>query len=171
MGRSLVCCSPLLIGRLRGMVFWLAGDLGWALSPWSSVVAAVVAAGLALVVARPLNVLAAGELRARSVGLQIEVWRTVLFVACAALTAIAVINAGTVGFVGLITPHAIRLAFRTSDHRVVAPASVVLGGRSSRPLTCWRGRWPVRGSCLWGRLWRWWGRLFLLRCCGGAVGG
>jgi iron complex transport system permease protein len=86
------------------------------------------AAGLALLAARPLNVLAAGELRARSVGLQIEVWRTVLFVACATLTAIAVINAGTVGFVGLITPHAIRLAFRTSDHRVVAPASVVLGG-------------------------------------------
>jgi iron complex transport system permease protein len=115
-------------GRLRGMVFWLAGDLGWALNPWSSVLAAVLAACLSLLVARPLNVLAAGELRARSVGLQIEVWRTILFVACATLTAIAVINAGTVGFVGLITPHAIRLAFRTSDHRVVAPASVVLGG-------------------------------------------
>src|ERR1700736_1985243 len=115
-------------GRLRGMVFWLAGDLGWSLSPWSSVLTAVFAACLALLIARPLNVLAAGELRARSVGLQIEVWRTVLFVACATLTAIAVISAGTVGFVGLITPHAIRLSFRTSDHRVVAPASVVLGG-------------------------------------------
>src|SRR5438445_1799272 len=39
-------------GRLRGMVFWLAGDLGWALSPWSSVLAAVFAACLALLVAR-----------------------------------------------------------------------------------------------------------------------
>jgi iron complex transport system permease protein len=115
-------------GRLRGMVFWLAGDLGWALNPWSSVLTAVLAAGLALLVARPLNVLASGELRARSVGLHIEWWRTILFIACATLTAIAVINAGTVGFVGLITPHAVRLAFRTSDHRVVAPASVVLGG-------------------------------------------
>jgi iron complex transport system permease protein len=115
-------------GRVRGMVFWLAGDLGWALSPWSSVLAAVLAAGLALLVARPLNVLSAGELRARSVGLQIEVWRIAVFIACATLTAIAVISAGTVGFVGLITPHAIRLSFRTSDHRVVAPASVVLGG-------------------------------------------
>jgi iron complex transport system permease protein len=115
-------------GRVRGMVFWLTGDLGWALSPWSSVVTAVVAAGLALLVARPLNVLSAGELRARSVGLRIEVWRTALFIACATLTAIAVISAGSVGFVGLITPHAVRLAFRTSDHRLVAPASVVLGG-------------------------------------------
>jgi len=115
-------------GRLRGMVFWLAGDLGWAMSPWSSVLAAALAACVAVLVARPLNVLASGELRARSVGLQIEVWRTALFVACATLTAIAVINAGTVGFVGLITPHAIRMAFRTGDHRIVAPASVVLGG-------------------------------------------
>lgn len=115
-------------GRLRGMIFWLAGDLGWALSPWSSLLAAVLSAGLALLVARPLNVLAAGELRARSVGLQIDFWRTVLFIACASLTAISVSSAGTVGFVGLITPHAVRLAFRTGDHRIVAPASVVLGG-------------------------------------------
>jgi iron complex transport system permease protein len=114
--------------QVRGMVFWLAGDLGWALSPWRSVLAAVFAACLALLVARPLNVLAAGELRARSVGLQMEVWRTAVFIGCATLTAIAVISAGTVGFVGLITPHAIRLSFRTSDHRIVAPASVVLGG-------------------------------------------
>jgi iron complex transport system permease protein len=110
------------------MVFWLAGDLAWAVNPWSSVVAALFAGCLALVVARPLNVLSAGELRARSVGLPIEWWRTALFIACATLTAIAVISAGTVGFVGLITPHAIRLSFRTSDHRIVAPASVVLGG-------------------------------------------
>ncbi|MGH8138235.1 MAG: FecCD family ABC transporter permease [Steroidobacteraceae bacterium] len=114
--------------RLRGMVFWLAGDLGWALSPWTSALAALFAGTLALLVARPLNVLAAGELRARSVGLHIDIWRTVLFIACAILTAIAVVSAGTVGFVGLITPHAIRLAFRTSDHRIVAPASVLLGG-------------------------------------------
>jgi iron complex transport system permease protein len=115
-------------GRVRGMVFWLAGDLGWAFNPWGSAAAAVGAAGLSLLVGRPLNVLAAGELRARSLGLQIEVWRTALFIGCATLTAIAVINAGTVGFVGLITPHAIRLLFRTSDHRIVAPASVLLGG-------------------------------------------
>jgi iron complex transport system permease protein len=115
-------------GRLRGIVFWLAGDLGWALSPTISALAAASAVALALLAARPLNVLAAGELRARSVGLQIDVWRIVLFVVCATLTAIAVISAGTVGFVGLITPHAIRLSFRTSDHRIVAPAAVLLGG-------------------------------------------
>jgi iron complex transport system permease protein len=114
--------------RVRGMVFWLAGDLEWAFSPWTSALAAVAALIVALLIGRPLNVLAAGELRARSVGLELEVWRSLLFFACAVLTAMAVVSAGTIGFVGLITPHAVRLTFRTSDHRVVAPASALLGG-------------------------------------------
>lgn len=114
--------------RVRGMVFWLAGDLEWAVNPWASAAAALLAVAVAAVVARPLNVLAAGELRARTVGLALEGWRTVLFVGCATLTSIAVVSAGTVGFVGLITPHAVRLAFRTSDHRIVAPAAALGGG-------------------------------------------
>jgi len=114
--------------QVRGMIFWLAGDLGWALSPWSSVLTALLAAGLAVALARPLNVLSAGELRARSVGLEIGVWRMLVFALCATLTAIAVVSAGTIGFVGLITPHTVRLFFRTSDHRIVAPASALLGG-------------------------------------------
>jgi iron complex transport system permease protein len=114
--------------RVRGMVFWLAGDLEWSINLWASTLAAVASVGISLVIGRPLNVLAAGELRARSVGLDLEVWRTVLFFACAIVTAIAVVNAGTIGFVGLITPHAVRLTFRTSDHRIVAPAAALLGG-------------------------------------------
>jgi len=113
---------------LRGMVFWLAGDLEWAVNPWVSAVTAAFAIAFAVVMARPLNVLAAGELRARSVGMRLEAWRSFVFVGCGALTAIAVVSSGTVGFVGLITPHIVRLAFRTSDHRVVAPASALLGG-------------------------------------------
>jgi iron complex transport system permease protein len=114
--------------RVRGMVFWLAGDLEWAVTPWLSAGASLLAVVAAVIVARPLNVLAAGELRARTVGLALEAWRTVLFIACATFTAIAVVSAGTVGFVGLITPHAVRLAFGTSDHRIVAPAAALAGG-------------------------------------------
>ncbi len=114
--------------RLRGMVFWLAGDLEWAVDPWASALTALLAVAFAALLARPLNVLAAGELRARSVGMRLEAWRSFVFIGCAVLTAVAVVNAGTVGFVGLITPHIVRLAFRTSDHRVVAPASALLGG-------------------------------------------
>jgi iron complex transport system permease protein len=114
--------------NVRGMVFWLAGDLEWAFNPWVSAVTAVGAVALAVLVARPLNVLAAGELRARSVGLTLEAWRLLVFIACAALTALAVVSAGTVGFVGLITPHAMRLTLKTSDHRVIAPAAALAGG-------------------------------------------
>jgi iron complex transport system permease protein len=113
---------------LRGMVFWLAGDLEWALNPWVSAIAALVAVAFAVLIARPLNVLAAGELRARSVGMKLEAWRTLVFVGCSVLTAVAVVSAGSIGFIGLITPHVVRLTFRTSDHRVVAPASALLGG-------------------------------------------
>jgi iron complex transport system permease protein len=114
--------------RVRGMVFWLAGDLEWAVNPWLSAGAALLAVAVAIGIARPLNVLAAGELRARTVGLAVEAWRTVVFVACASLTALAVVSAGTVGFVGLITPHAVRLSFGSSDHRIVAPAAALAGG-------------------------------------------
>jgi iron complex transport system permease protein len=114
--------------RVRGMVFWLAGDLAWAPSPFFSGIAVLIAVVVAVILARPLNVLAAGEMRARAVGLDFDLWRVVVFVAGAVLTAIAVVSAGTVGFVGLITPHAVRLIFRTSDHRIVAPSSALLGG-------------------------------------------
>src|ERR1700741_3119199 len=92
--------------RVRGMVFWLAGDLEWAVNPWLSAGAALLAVAVAIVIARPLNVLAAGELRARTVGLAGEAGRTVVFIACSSRTALAVVSAGTVGFVGVITPHA-----------------------------------------------------------------
>lgn len=114
--------------RVRGMVFWLAGDLEWAFSPWASTLVGLSAVAVAVLFGRPLNVLAAGELRARSVGLDLQAWRVWLFFACALFTAIAVVSAGTVGFVGLITPHAVRLIFRTGDHRIVAPASALAGG-------------------------------------------
>jgi len=114
--------------RVRGMIFWLAGDLDWASNPWLSLMAACAAVIVAVLLARPLNVLAAGETRARTVGLDFATWRRLIFVLSAILTAIAVVSAGTVGFVGLITPHAIRLMFKTSDHRVVAPAAALLGG-------------------------------------------
>jgi len=114
--------------KVRGIVFWLAGDLSWASDPGASLLAALVALACAVLLARPLNVLAAGELRARSVGLDVDRWRPMVYLAAAAITAIAVVSAGTVGFVGLVTPHCVRLIFRTSDHRVVAPAAALLGG-------------------------------------------
>jgi iron complex transport system permease protein len=115
-------------GRVRSMVFWLAGDLSWDTHPLLGVGIAALALTGAVLLARPLNVLAAGDLRARSVGLDVAVWRALVYGVAAVLTAIAVVSAGTIGFVGLITPHFARLLFRTHDHRIIAPAAALLGG-------------------------------------------
>jgi iron complex transport system permease protein len=115
-------------GQLRGMVFWLAGDLGWAQHPWFDLAASGVALLIALIGGRALNVLAAGELRSAILGLDARIARPVVFVFAAALTSLAVLAAGPVGFVGLVAPHLVRLALGTSDHRMVAPGAALCGG-------------------------------------------
>ena len=115
-------------GQLRGMVFWLAGDLGWAQHPWFDLAAAGAALVVALLGGRALNVLAAGELRSAVLGLDARLARPVVFLIAAALTSLAVLAAGPVGFVGLVAPHLVRLALRTSDHRLVAPGAALCGG-------------------------------------------
>jgi iron complex transport system permease protein len=114
--------------QLRGMVFWLAGDLSHAHEPWPALVAAALACAFAGLFGRALNVLAAGELRARSVGLDTTRWRQAVLAAAALLTAVAVVSAGTIGFVGLVAPHLTRLLLRTTDHRRLAPAAALMGG-------------------------------------------
>ena len=114
--------------QLRGMLFWLAGDLSFARSPVAGLTASAVAVVGAWLFAKPLNVMSSGELRARSAGLDLAAWRWAVFAFAALLSATAVVSAGTIGFVGLVAPHITRLMFRTADHRIVAPASALLGG-------------------------------------------
>lgn len=115
-------------GQLRGMMFWLAGDLGWAAHPWVMGSATLLATALVFAIARPLDVLATGELTAQSLGLDLGRWRIVIVLLAGALTAGAVIQGGAIGFVGLVIPHFVRLAFRTAAHRIVVPAAALAGG-------------------------------------------
>lgn len=112
---------------LRGMLFWLMGDLEFAAHPVSAWI--VLAAGLAVALsfARDLNVLARGELQARALGVSVNLLFPLLYVITSMLTAAAVTLAGTVGFIGLIVPHLLRL-LGAGDHRVLLPAAVLLGG-------------------------------------------
>jgi iron complex transport system permease protein len=73
-------------------------------------------------------VLGSGELRSAIVGIPAGSARLGIFVVSAALTSVAVIGGGMIGFVGLIAPHLVRLGLNTSDHRVVAPAAALAGG-------------------------------------------
>lgn len=113
--------------RLRGMLFWLMGDLSFA--PFSPVALCLLLAlgGFATAGARTLNVLARGEIETQSLGVALAPARIALFCATAALTATAVTTAGGIGFIGLVTPHLVRL-LAGSNHRIVVPASILLGG-------------------------------------------
>jgi iron complex transport system permease protein len=115
-------------GQLRGMMFWLAGDLGWASQPWAMAGAALLATLAVSLIARPLDVLATGETTAQSLGLNLGRWRITIVVLAGLLTAGAVIQGGTIGFVGMVVPHLVRLAFRTAAHRIVVPAAALAGG-------------------------------------------
>jgi iron complex transport system permease protein len=113
--------------QLRGMIFWLLGDLEgsrFIVPAWLILLAA---AGWAVFNARQLNLLARGESFAQLLGVPVVRLRIMTVCVASAATAAAVSTAGTIGFIGLVVPHAIRLAFG-NDQRIVLPASVLAGG-------------------------------------------
>jgi iron complex transport system permease protein len=114
-------------GTLRGMLYWLMGDLSQARpTAWSGAVLLLgLLAGLAL--ARPLNLLAGGELQAAALGVEVKRLRYGIYLLASLLAASAVTLAGSVGFIGLVTPHLVRL-MGARDHRLLIPASLLLGG-------------------------------------------
>jgi iron complex transport system permease protein len=113
--------------RLRGMLFWLMGDLSHASGGGIALGALAVGAAAALVLARKLNLLAHGDDRAAILGVEVAPTRLAVFLLASALTAAAVTTAGTVGFIGLVVPHLVRLA-SGEDHRVLVPGAALLGG-------------------------------------------
>jgi iron complex transport system permease protein len=113
--------------QLRGMLFWLLGDLGQAGTPWPALAVLTLGLVAALPYARDLNVLARGELAALSLGVPVARLRTGVQVAASLLTAAAVTTAGSVGFVGLVVPHLTRLAIG-NDQRLLLPAATLAGG-------------------------------------------
>jgi iron complex transport system permease protein len=113
--------------QIRGMLFWLMGDLSQAGSPLAAWIALGVLAAAATGAAVRLDLLALGELKARTLGIAVIPLQIAVFAAAAIATVAAVTLAGAIGFIGLIAPHAIRLAGVT-QHRALLPLAVLLGG-------------------------------------------
>jgi len=111
----------------KGMLFWLMGDLSYAEPPYpgTALLAGLVAIGVML--GQPMNALEIGRLKAASLGIEVRRLEIALYFAAAAATTAAVLAGGTIGFVGLIVPHLIRLA-GAHDNRVLVPASALCGG-------------------------------------------
>lgn len=113
--------------KLRGMVFWLLGDLtgnGYVAPAWI-----VLAFALAWSVpnARKLNLLARGESFAQLLGVHVVRLRIATLCIAGLATATAVTVAGTIGFVGLVVPHAVRIVCG-NDQRLLLPACALAGG-------------------------------------------
>jgi len=113
--------------QVKGMLFWLIGDLGGTTLATPALIVLAVTLFGALAFARDLNVLARGEQAAATLGVPVARTTFVLCALAALATAAAVTTAGSVGFVGLVVPHALRLVVG-NDQRVLLPASVVAGG-------------------------------------------
>ena len=113
--------------RLRGMLFWLMGDLNGAQS-WAPALfaLALILAG-AYPFARDLNVLLRGEAQAHALGVRVASLRRMIYLFASLATALAVTTAGAIGFIGLVVPHALRLMLG-NDQRVLLPACALGGG-------------------------------------------
>lgn len=113
-------------GLLRGMVFWLLGDVSGA--GWQVALAGLgLLLLLSMLLSPSLNILGMGLQPSHSLGLSVYTLRWMIYVLAALACALAVTTAGMIGFVGLIVPHALRLLLG-QDLRLLLPASVFGGG-------------------------------------------
>lgn len=115
--------------RLAAVVSWLLGSLAGASWPRLALAAPliVVAFALLLVRWRRLNALLLGEEQAEHLGIDVDREKRILTGLAALATSAGVAISGTIGFVGLVVPHLLRLAFGP-DHRLLLPASLLFGG-------------------------------------------
>lgn len=114
--------------ELHGILFWLMGS--FSLSEWSEVgiVFPYIAAGTAVIIifSRLLNVMQLDEEQAQQLGVNVERFKLILLGAATLITAAGVSFVGTIGFVGIIIPHAVRLIWG-ADHRYLLPLSLLSG--------------------------------------------
>jgi iron complex transport system permease protein len=113
----------------RSAIFWMMGSLAGAGWRAPAMLAAVVlpASAALLLLARSLNLLAIGEETALFLGTRVERVKVAAYFLASVLVAGSVAVAGVIGFIGLVVPHAVRLAWG-GDHRLLLPASFLAGG-------------------------------------------
>jgi iron complex transport system permease protein len=114
---------------LHAILFWLYGDLSQStyVNVWILSVVLFLSFGMTYFFSRYLNILGVNEELGYQLGIEVERVKYILLILVSILTAFAVSLSGIIGFVGLIVPHLMRMAFG-SDHRLLLPASLMFGG-------------------------------------------
>jgi iron complex transport system permease protein len=113
--------------QTKGLVHWLLGDLAGAAAPGAPLAVLAATLAVALAMARDLNALARGPGEASALGVDVRRTGLALHALAALATAAAVTTAGSIGFVGLVVPHAMRLVLG-NDQRLLLPAAAIAGG-------------------------------------------
>ncbi|KXS50015.1 MAG: iron complex transport system permease protein [Marinobacter sp. T13-3] len=113
--------------ELPGMLYWLMGDVSYARTPWPGLLFLLAVCLLIVPLGRSLNVLARGPLQAAALGISVRPMEWLIYVLASLLTATAVTMAGSIGFVGLVVPHMLRLVLG-NDQRLILPACALAGG-------------------------------------------
>jgi iron complex transport system permease protein len=114
--------------RIRSFTFWLLGDLSGANTKSLALTFVVALVGVALLAvhARPLNLMMLGERDAFDLGVETGRVRMTVFVAASLLVGASVASGGSVGYVGLVVPHLVRLSFG-GDNRLVIIGAALAG--------------------------------------------
>lgn len=113
--------------RLPGMLYWLMGDVSYARAPWPGLMLLLIVCLVLFPLGRSLNVLARGPLQAAALGVAVRPLEWLIYLVASLLTATAVTTAGSIGFVGLVVPHMLRLVLG-NDQRIILPACALAGG-------------------------------------------
>jgi len=113
--------------QVHGMLFWLMGDLSYNQLSFWEIPLLISIMIISFIFSRHLNLMSRGELQAAALGVNTRTVRLILFSTSSLLTAVAISLAGSIGFIGLMAPHMLRLVIG-SDHRLLVPATVILGG-------------------------------------------
>jgi len=114
--------------RIRSFTFWLLGDLSQASSGsiWIAVASTIIGVAALTLNARPLNLMMLGERDAFDLGVEVERVRLQVFLAASLLVGVSVALSGSVGYVGLVVPHLVRMSF-SGDNRLTIPATALAG--------------------------------------------
>lgn len=114
--------------RIRSFTFWLLGDLSSSTSKllWLTLFVAIAGTIILAAHARSLNLLMLGERDAFDLGVEVGRVRLVVFIVASLLVGSSVASSGSVGYVGLVVPHLVRLSLG-SDNRITVPAAAICG--------------------------------------------
>jgi iron complex transport system permease protein len=115
---------------LKAYVIWTMGSLGNLTFQQLQVLLISVSIGVFLnvVSVKMLNALLLGENYATSIGLNVRFARIVIFAGTSILAGSVTAFCGPIGFIGIAVPHIARIIFRTSDHKILIPATIFIGG-------------------------------------------